>query len=318
MESIMINTPYKGYKRFLWVVLAISLGGMATIFMLDFVADPFNMNGIFDFGFDKRLVSYRSNYRLYKIIEYNKQPVPNIILGDSRMEALDTRLIAEASGQNYFNFAYGGGTLYEAIDTFWYAAGMAKLKNVYIGVNFNVYNKIYSLSLVPEAVSLASRPLIYYVSPFVAKISLYNIIYRLTGLNLASERPPMSKEEFWAQRLGAATDYYYGTYIYPYDALKSLHEIMKYCEDNAIKLSLIIFPTHVELQDKVQEYGLSAEYDRYKVDLRSVAPVIDFDYPNEWTKNKQLFIDPYHFNEEIMQALIDEIWRHKLRIGKMQ
>lgn len=315
--SDVTATRHQAYRLFVYIVLLVSLGGMGTVITLNFIVDPFNMNDLFHFGFDKKLISYRSNYRLYKIIEFNKHPIANILLGDSRMEALRTDLIDAATGQEYFNFAYGGGTLYEAIDTFWYAASIVKLKNVYIGINFNTYNKMYGLTLVPEAIDIARRPLTYYASPFIAKISLYNIIYHVSGVNLASEHPPMSKEAFWAQRLGEATDHYYGTYIYPQDAVDELRKIKQYSIDNGIALTFVIFPTHVELQRKVEEYGLEQEYVRYKSDLASIAPTIDFDYPNAWTEDRQLFIDPYHTDSELMPALIDEIWGRHLHFGKM-
>lgn len=305
------------YEKFVYSVLIMVLSGMAFIITVNFVVDPFNLNGIFNLGFRKDIISYKANYRLYKMIAFKKNPSQNILLGDSRTDHLDPQLIKKITGEDYFNFAYGGGTLYEAIETFWYAANIKKLKNVCIGINFNLYNKYNHMSLVPEATTLITKPLQYYFSPFTTKVSYYNIVFWLSGKNMRNEKPNISKKEFWQEQLGSTTRRFYVNYQYPSDIYADLRKIKKYCNIHGINLVFFIPPTHVDLQAKVGEYKLSDAYIQFKRDLCSITKTIDYDYPNVWTKNSNFFKDPYHFNELVMEKLINEVWREKYYVGKI-
>jgi hypothetical protein len=73
----------------------------------------------------------------------------------------------------------------------------------------------------------------------------------------------------------------------------------------------VIFPTHVELQNRVRDFHLEKENEKFKSDLAQMAVTFDFDYDNEVTKNKENFSDPYHFVEAIGDTLIKEIWSGK-------
>jgi hypothetical protein len=303
-------------RRFLILALGLVAAAFSLLAAFNFVIDPFNMNRLFDLGLEKELISGRANYRLYKMSQYRHNPIPDILLGDSRANALRADLIKDIAKKDCYNFAYGGGTIYEAIDTFWYAAGKCDLRSVYIGVNFNLYNKANHSILTGEARELLENPFAAYASPFMAKVSFYNVFYALFGWNLVSETPALDKEQFWERQLGLATEGFYRKYIYPDDAFAQLRQIGDYCAARGIGLTFIIPPTHVDLQEKIREYRLEAQYAKYKEDLRSIADTIDYDYDNGWTRNKGLFRDPYHFGDEIRRAMVEEIWTGKLEMGR--
>jgi len=303
------------HKRFVLSVIAVPFFIVCSVFLFNYVVDPFNMNGVFDLGLNKQLISFKADYRLYKAIAFARQPEPNIILGDSRMAHFDAGPIQQETGQVYFNNAYGGGTAYEIIDTFWLCAGQTKLKNVVIGLNFNLFNAENKLDLVPQAKELIDDKQKYYFSSTITKISFYNVYYRLFNINLVSENPKVTKAVFWKVQLQRTSDYY-GKYRYPADIVRELKKIKQYCDKNGINLVIIIPPTHVDLQRKVDDFGLRPEYVRYKHDLAGIARTIDFDYPNEWTRDYNMFTDPYHFNEKVREQILKEVWGGKLCVGR--
>lgn len=303
------------FKRYIVIALGIPIVILFGILCLNIIVDPFNMNKCFDLDLDKEKVSYKANYRLFKMLSYINTPVENIFLGDSRMDGLDKKYIEKVSGDKYFNFAYGGGTAYEVIDTFWFAAGKIPLKSVYIGINFNLYHAGNRMNLVPQAEELIQNKAKYYLSPFVTKISLFNLYYKVFQKNPVSETPPMPKDEFWKKQLGKNTDCFYNDYEYPVDIKKGLKEIGKYCNEHDIALTIIIPPTHIELQEKVKDHDLEVEFQQYKKDLCEITRVIDYDYPNDWTRNKALFKDPYHADNYIRNKMVEEIWGNHLSIG---
>jgi len=71
--SIFINSVLKimPYKFFLGILISLETIMLLLLLSFNFIIDPFNMNGIFKLGFDKKDISYRTNYRLYKLIAYN-------------------------------------------------------------------------------------------------------------------------------------------------------------------------------------------------------------------------------------------------------
>jgi len=237
-------------------------------------------------------------------------------LGDSRIDGLNTNEIQRISGEKYSNLAYGGGTAYEIIDTFWFATKRTSLKKVYIGINFNLFSSNNKGNRVPETISLIQFPLRYYLNLYITKISFYHLASKLWGINLVSESQNMEKAAFWNKQLGITTEAFYKVYSWPDAIIKELNRIKDYCKENNIELYFIIPPTHADLQNKVLYYSLSKEYGQYKQVLADISETIDFDYPNEWTKNKESFSDPYHIKEALKLEMVKEIFgKDQMRIG---
>lgn len=304
----------KQYQSFAIKAVVLLLIITFSIFLVNFIIDPFNMNGIVDFNLKKKIISHKVDDRLYKMLEYPKNPATNILLGDSRIAKLNINEINKYDKNKYYNFAYRGASLDEVWDTFWYADARCKLDSVYIGINFSAWSKNHRNSGTREAVTLIKTPFAYYISSYITKLSAYTILYSWFDINM-TYKPSIAKDVFWQSTLDLARTMY-GHYAYPDDAVAKLEKIKKYCDTNGIKLIFIIFPTHVDLQNKVQEHGLTREYVKYKQTLAKITTTIDYDYENEWTKNKDLFPDPWHYNDEVMHNIIKEVWTNNLVVGR--
>lgn len=296
------------FKKSVAMMVLLPMVVLCLMAGVNFVVDPYNFNRVFDFGLDKSSIAYRANYRLYKIKAFESEPCANILLGDSRMEELGEARIEELSGMKYFNFAYGGGTLYEAIDTFWYAAHRTELKRVYFGINFNIYNESNRFNIVGEAEEMAEEPWKYYLSSFVTKISVYLLLDKYAGIRLVNEKPAIDKEAFWQKQLTKGTDDFYAQYEYPKHLYVRLKEIEEYCSAHNIHLTFIIPPTHVELQERVKAYDLTQEYQRYKEDLNRLGQVYDFDVDTAMNRNKDIYRDPYHGGDSVQAYVIRQVW----------
>jgi hypothetical protein len=77
--------------------------------------------------------------------------------------------------------------------------------------------------------------------------------------------------------------------------------------NNDIKLTFIISPTHIEVQDKVKEFKLEKEYDRFRNDIKSFGDLYDFNWPNVITENKANFLDPLHSIDSVSRIMIREV-----------
>jgi hypothetical protein len=295
-------------NRFFYRTILILFACLSFTFMVNYVVDPFNINDLFNLGLHKDKISCIMNYRLYKLIEFKNHPQKNIILGDSRGDSLKVTYLKEIGANNFANLSYGGGTLYEAVDTFWYCVKSSRLNLVIIVVPFNLYSETNNYNIVGQAEHIIENPIKYYVNSFILEASFSNLYTRLTGRMWKTEKPDLDKEAFWQMQLGeTVTGEFYRDWKYPQVLYNRLKQIIEYCHFHNIKLIFLIPPTHIELQNKIVEYGLTEEYQRYKEDLAKIALVADFDYPNKVTADKECFLDPYHFNPKIARLIAKKL-----------
>ncbi len=252
-------------------------------------------------------ISKHLNFPLYKLPKYSDDPTDIILLGDSRTEGLNTETFDMLTNMRTTNLAYHGGTLLEIIETFWYAAGIHNLKQVYVGINFNLYNETNNMNRVSEAITLQKSPVSYLFSRYCIK-STYLIMKSLISNKTVSISSPLpGKEVLWKNRLDISANHMYRYYKYPKYYYNRLLEIVDYCEQREIKLVFFIPPTHVDLQQKVTEHQLNSEENIFKTDLNEFGLFYDFDYPNPITSDKNNYYDPFHFNDSIAHIIIGEI-----------
>ena len=174
--------------------------GVVVLYVLSIViVDPFDYfnNGIVNRDLKSR-IAYPLDQRLTKVIRYNRNPSSNLLLGDSRIDNLDTAYIAEVSGVSYFNFGYGACTVPEIIDEFWYATEVKMPENVFIGMDFLMYNQYFNKNLFNDAVRSSS--LFYYIFNSVNfRVIYYLIKDKFSDVEIILGKPDASKEEYWEE-----------------------------------------------------------------------------------------------------------------------
>lgn len=276
-----------------------------------FVIDPFNYFNVSHVIRDdiKERISHPMNYRLWRMVEYRRRPVDNILLGDSRMMNLNTDQIENLTGEEYFNFALGGGSLFEAIETFWYANNLARLKHVYVGVNFNLFNKFYNVNQARHVKQYFDNPFLYLTDKVVFTSGLKLLQSTLFGSEVNVESSGMSHDEFWRFQLDVSATRHFAKYKYPDKAVSDLRAIASYCDSAGIELAFVVFPEHQSLHQRIEDFNLASEYARFNTDLREIAHVYDFNHRSEMTQRAENFRDPYHSTDEICSQLVDSIWR---------
>lgn len=299
------------FKKLLLFILPFSL-----YIGLIVIADPYNYwNHCRVLPIETKLqVSKKLNPRLWKVIQFNRAPEPNVLFGDSRVDIIDTDRILELTGQDYFNFAYPGGTLDEVITSFWFATEHIQLKNVIIGCNFNLYNKYNNKNLVKPA--LGSAGMVRYIlngaNIKALAMSFYHIF---TAKEVTIGNPDMDIEAFWKEQIDGPAARFYKLYKYPDTYYMELKKITEYCRSNNINLTFFIAPTHTDLQAKIDEFSLTEESERFRSDLRSIGNVIDYDYNTWLTSHYENFSDPFHLNIELDTIIINALIENKIAYG---
>lgn len=256
----------------------------------------------------KQEISFKLNYAMWKMFAYRRDPRPNILLGDSRMMALDTARVQEVSGDEYFNFAYGGGSLKEAVQTFEYAAERTDLENVYLGLDLNSYNGADTKDRVSEVLAAERNPLLYLTNNNTVLAAVRLVRAALTGRADRIGKPAGDKEDFWRHQLEVTARVYYANYRDPVEYRRRLADLSRTCRDRGINLVFVVFPSHMDLQDKIDQYRLRDMDRTFREELAQWGLVYDFAWENEVTRDRNRFKDPYHFDREFEDAIIRSVW----------
>jgi hypothetical protein len=270
---------------------------------LNVVVDPFGRHLRFAPNLPREKVASVVDYQIHKILAFRRDPKPVIVLGDSRAELLRDEYFAEAGRPDVFNFACGGGTLPEAIDTFWLADAETTLRQVVIGLPFSLYNEDNRMNRLPTARQVSRSLLSYYLSPLVTKASVLVLATAATGRTFVDQLPPMSREEFWRHQLGPGAELHCRRWSRPQVLLRRLEELAAACHEKDIELLFLLPPTHAEYRALLGPAGLEAEYAAYKDQLARLGRVLDYDVPGPLTADAANFDDPRHFTPRVARDL---------------
>lgn len=246
---------------------------------------------------------------LWKLQQFARAPVSRLILGDSSVAALDTDKIRKLTGQPIYNFAYGGGTLAEVIDTYWFASSKTHLDAVYVGIGLINFNEYQNLNRVPEAEAMLASPLKYLTNRIVLSASVLSVYSAVSGHTVKIGSPNVGREEFWQNQINESSAQLLHEYRYPEQIAEKLTAMAADCRKKGTKLVIIIPPTHLELQNKVLSLGRGPDDARFKSFVATLGTVYDFDYPNEFTSSRTNFSDPFHTVKD--DTVIQEVWGNR-------
>ncbi|AKP50964.1 hypothetical protein [Cyclobacterium amurskyense] len=268
--------------------------------------DPFNyLNG---FGVTseekKKAIALDIEPHLYKMIDFKNNPKKNWVLGDSRSNGLYIAMDSSA----WSNLAYGGASLKEVIQSFWWAREIEKPDTVLIGINLNLYNKFNRRFWVEETINRKSNFFTYAFNKYT-----FNATFAIMAINNQGEEEsesqvelPGAKEQFWKKKLNG-TDKFYKNITYPDEYHKQLKEIADHCKKEGIKLIFWIPPLHKDYHEVLTKYELEEFEAKFKHDLFSLGDVFDFNYSSNLTLDENNFRDPVHFNARVAKLIEEEI-----------
>lgn len=277
------------------------------------IIDPYNYLGVSSvIPLSSKMVSKQVQPHLFKLIDFTRSPKRNIALGDSRANSL----LRLPEFSNYYDLAYGGGSLNEAVQTFWYAASKTELDTVLIGISFNLYNKYNTRFWVEETIERKKNFFSYAFNKYTLESSF--LILREQLLKEKSEKgmPQSTRDEFWDYQVNVTAEKFYAQFLYPDNYFLELKRISEYCKRENIHLIIWIPPSHIDFQKRVNDFDLSVAQEGFKNQMQQVADVFDFDFDSELTREKNNFKDPLHFTDEIGRQIYHEMFQGQLKYGK--
>jgi len=291
-----------------------------TLFSLPFVLwfglvawmDPFNF---FQNNSPAELALRESEIRplnsmLFNMIKYKNAPSEVVFIGDSRTRVISDSLYSEITHEPTFNLYSNKAKLNEMIDLFWFAESFKKLKKVYFGVNFNLFNTYAFGSRSKSNSELCSSPLKYITNRAVGEATgMLLHIFSMPG-----EKKP-NQVDFWKFNLETKANDFYSKYEFPEEAVKQLKEVSVFCKEHNIELTFVIVPHVVSMRKKVLFYNLSEEELKFKRTISTIAKTVDYDYENAVTTDTTNFGDPIHFKKHIGELIARELATQQFKLG---
>ncbi len=252
---------------------------------------------------------------LYKIIEYQRNPVKNIIIGDSRAFGVDENIIQKTTGEKYFNFAVPGGNYNSLNETFWFVTEQTKPEKIYLQVGFHNYNLKRDNNLFRQALTVKKNPLHFFFELKYTCDAFYSLLYQVTDKDpVTFSLDGAAFEKNWNTVLQQQVRGAINHYVYPKEYKKELDKISAYCKDNEIELYFIIFPSHSDFYKIIEEENLNMEYQTFLKDILSLGKTYNFEQVNRLTSEKDNYQDVYHLKKEILNdVIISDIWGGKQR-----
>jgi hypothetical protein len=306
-------------KLFIIKSLLFFLPCLIWIFVV-IIIDPFNYFNIIHFGKEEVKIqnSQTLNQILYKTIDYINAPTENILLGDSRTQALSINQIKSLTNLDFKQLTIGASKLNELIQMIYYFQKSNNIKNIVIGINFSMFNKFAYANRFDNIENIINNPLLYIFNKNILEACYYVIKGNLIDTHIQSE-PEMNKSEFWDWTIAVKAKHWYSKYSYPNKLHNELKLLDSYTKKNNINLTFIIVPHHLDFHKRLIEFGLEEDEKKFKSFLFSLhAKVIDYDYNNIITINKENFSDPIHFNPDIANKIVNEVWGGNIKIGQQK
>ncbi|MEG0896780.1 MAG: hypothetical protein RR415_04115 [Ruthenibacterium sp.] len=252
------------------------------------------------------------NSPIARIRAYEKNPLNNLILGDSRMAHFDMALVEESAGAAYANAAYGGASLEESIDEFYYLyAQNPAIQNVVFGLSFYTLNNNYRTQNRMKTVETQLQNPAAYV---------FNLEYNLNALTVLSDtlarRPDVEETAEhtpadYVDDAGAPLPYrkdliaYTDTlqpicknYAVNEAALDKLLALTVFCADRQIQLTLVFPPMDESVRALVcVPNGIDAALAPVLQTLQnSGAQVLDYEWTRDPHYDDTQYFDGFHLD----------------------
>ncbi len=306
-QPSLLSEPRGRYLGRIWLRLALFFSPILVLVVLPvYYVDPFGV-------FAKQSVipdPIRSKYAqqvnqvFWKLPAYSRNPAANILLGDSETAQLPAQVLHTVTGQQYSNLAYGGGTLRESVSTFWFASRRVELQKVLFGISFMEYNP-YPLDRVIQAEEISRHPGLYFLNSDVLETTAYDIADAILHIPI-NLLPQVSKDAFWASQLQYLSTRYKRKSS-PQNLKDEIQKIVEDCHARNISIIFVIPPQHIEAQQRVQELGVADDYQQFKSDLVSMAPVYDCDIDSDLTRDKSNYVDPFHLTASAAARFAEDV-----------
>ena len=254
------------------------------------------------------------NAPVSRIRAYENDMTDNVILGDSRMAHFDMELVEEVSGEAWSNLSYGGASLDESIDEFYYLYELnPDIQNVVFGVSFYTLNNNYrTVNRMATVKTQLENPAAY----------LFNLEYNINALTVfkdevllglpdVEETAEHTPDEYVDENGGALPfrsdliDYAENSlapvcenYAVNEAALERLLELAAFCEEHGVNFTVVFPPMDESVRVLVaQPNGIDDTMADVLARLADAGVrVLDYEWENDPGYPDTAYYDGFHLD----------------------
>ena len=254
------------------------------------------------------------NAPVSRIRAYENDMTDNVILGDSRMAHFDMELVEEVSDAAWSNVSYGGASLDESIDEFYYLYELnPDIQNVVFGVSFYTLNNNYrTVNRMATVKTQLENPAAY----------LFNLEYNINALTVfkdevllglpdVEETAEHTPDEYVDENGGALPfrsdliDYAENSlapvcenYAVNEAALERLLELAAFCEEHGVNFTVVFPPMDESVRVLVaQPNGIDDTMADVLARLADAGVrVLDYEWENDPGYPDTAYYDGFHLD----------------------
>lgn len=260
-----------------------------------------------------------SSQPVARVRAYQQEPGNRLIIGDSRLAHFDMDLVAEVSGQEWQNLAFGGASLRESLDLADFVLDSGnEVEEILFELSFYTVNANYDTDRFSALEETLNNPLAYCLN------LEYNVNALTMFMNTVNNTPDTIESGDWGpadyfDEEGNAIPLHWKLYQYPSlidskcsswsvneEELLRLGDLARRCGEEGVKLTIVLPPMAEIVRTEVCE--------KYAIDEKMQADVLPLlqewsnDYgctvlDYEWggsciTDDDTQFFDGFHLDEK--------------------
>ncbi len=260
-----------------------------------------------------------SSQPVARVRAYQQEPGNRLIIGDSRLAHFDMDLVAEVSGQEWQNLAFGGASLRESLDLADFVLDSGnEVEEILFEFSFYTVNANYDTDRFSALEETLNNPLAYCLN------LEYNVNALTMFMNTVNNTPDTIESGDWGpvdyfDEEGNAIPLHWKLYQYPSlidskcsswsvneEELLRLGDLARRCSEEGVKLTIVLPPMAEIVRTEVCE--------KYAIDEKMQADVLPLlqewsnDYgctvlDYEWggsciTDDDTQFFDGFHLDEK--------------------
>jgi hypothetical protein len=250
---------------------------------------------------------------LWKAIDFERHPVKNVLIGDSRAFSMNVDSIKKISNLDFYNFGVPGGNYNSIVETFWYITKIVKPERIYIQVAFHNYSSSSNYNLMTDALKVKKRFYLFFSRFYFLKESILDVYYAIAGKSVTKSSDQAFDQLNWNKILENQGRNSLVSMKDPENYYQQLQKISQYCKTNNIELVFIIFPDHQDFHNLITELSMQEFYQKYKKDIYSLGKVYDYDHAgSEIMKDRSNYVDVFHLKRNLTSKyIIRDIWGAK-------
>ena len=317
------------YRKFNHKILSSILTVLAIVITINYLVNPFNIfkQRIFKNSLLKPEATIQERLTKPISLKIDKRQIDTVFIGTSRADlALNVNDYEKLTHKTARNVALKG-LIYEEIEPMLNItlATHPEIKNIYIATDFHTFSK-HDKDENNNRMQITKNPKLEFGELSTALLSINttsNSIWAIVKNIIGVERRmhykeghqhiyvnEKIKEEF--DRSSSEYDGKYKNYELDYEKIKAFKRYVKKLREEGKNVKLFIMPTHITIQNKIDETGKRKIYHQWLSEMTTLDDVYDFNIKNEYTTEEikpdmQYFFEGSHSTHKFGEIVIKDL-----------